>query len=226
MAKFLEKYKARKLRKRGDSIKSIASILNVSSSSVSTWVRDIKLTPKQYLILENNSRDPYYGKRLNHINDVKHKTEMKIIKLFGQGINDVGILTKRELFLVGIGLYWSEGFKKDSQVGFANSDPKMINFFMKWLFECFNYKVEDLIPRVTVNISHKHRINEIEKYWSNETKIPINLFKKPFYQNFIWKKVYENPNEYFGLLRVKVRKSKDFLRRIHGFIQGLRLQVE
>src|SRR5260221_12423691 len=102
----------------------------------------------------------------------------------------------------------------------------MVNLFIRWLRECFEYNASDLIPRTTINISHKERIGEIQQYWSDITGIPIDLFKKPFYQNVKWKKIYENPNEYFGVLRIKVRRSIDFLRKIHGFIEGLRLQAE
>jgi transcriptional regulator with XRE-family HTH domain len=226
MAKFQEKIEAKNLRKSGLSIKKIAKKLKVSVSSVSYWVRDIILTKEQLEVLGKHARDPYYGNRLKYINEVKRNTNIKIEKLKNEGIHEVGDLSKRELFLVGSALYWGEGFKKDSQVGFANSDSTMINLFLRWLYECFDYKTHDLIPRLTLNFSHKDRVKEVEEFWSKETKIPRDYFRKPFFQNFKWKKVYENPNDYHGVLRIKVRKSKDFLRKIHGYIEGLRLQSQ
>ncbi len=226
MAKSEEKIKARSLRKGGESLKVIAKILNVSPRSVSNWCRDIELTKEQTLNLEKRTTDPNYGNRQKYLNLIKANKNSKIEKLRDEGAKEINKLSKRELFLVGVSLYWAEGFKKDSQVGFANSDPKMINLFLRWLYECFDYKVSDLIPRLTLNISHKERTREIEEYWSRVTGIPIENFQKPFYQNVKWKKVYENPNEYFGVLRIKVRRSIDLLRKIHGFIEGLRLQAE
>ena len=79
-----------------------------------------------------------------------------------------------------------------------------------------------MILRVTVNISHEYRIKEIQNYWSKIANVPSGDFRKPFYQKVKWKKVYENPNEYFGVLRIRVRKSTDFLRKIHGWIEGLK----
>lgn len=226
MAKFIQKNKAIKLRQTGLSIKKIAKKLDVSVGSVSVWVRDVVLTKEQIKQLSINATDPFYGKRLNYINKIKRQTDNKIIRLKKEGIKKIGHLSKRELFLIGVALYWSEGFKKDSQVGFANSDPKMINFFLKWLYDCFGYNTNDVFVRVTLNISHLKRIDEVQKYWSKEINIPISFFRKPFYQNVKWKKTYEHPNEYYGVLRIKVLKSKDFLRKIHGFIEGLRLQVD
>ncbi len=225
MARSLEKIEAIKLRKQGFSIKFIAKKVNVSVSSVSTWVRNVVLTKDQFDKLTENARNPYYGNRLKYINKIKKLTDQKINRLKKEGIKAVGNLSKRELFLVGVALYWGEGFKKDSQVSFANSDPKMIRLFLKWLFDCFGYHIDDFSARITLNISHANRINEVQNYWSKEVGIPISNFRKPFYQNVKWQKVYEHPNEYFGVLRIKVLKSKDFLRKIYGFIEGLRLQA-
>ena len=225
MAKSKQRIQARELRGGGESIKVIAKLLKVSPGSASLWCRDIVLTKKQIIDLEKRARDPHYGRRLSYSLAQQRKRQEKTVRLREEGIKDVGKLRKRELFLTGIALYWAEGFKKDSQAGFASSDPAMIKFFIKWLEECCDYGVEDLIFRVTVNISHKNRIGEIEKHWSNIIGIPESSFQKPYYQNVKWKKVYENPSEYFGVLRVKVRKSTDFLRKIYGWMEGLRLQA-
>lgn len=226
MAKPKEKIEARKLRKQGESIKAIAKRLKVSPSTASLWCRDIKLSPTQIKALEKKAKDPHYGRRLEYALSQQKKRIEKTKRLKRQGVREVGDLTKRELFLAGIALYWAEGFKKDSQAGFASSDPNMIKFFLKWLNESCGYKTQDLIFRVTINASHAHRVKEIENYWSEITRIPGAYFQKPFYQNVKWKKIYENPNEYFGVLRVKVRKSTDFLRKIHGWIEGLSLNTK
>jgi transposase len=44
MSKVLEKARARRYRKEGKSIKEIARLLGVSSSSVSIWCADLRLT--------------------------------------------------------------------------------------------------------------------------------------------------------------------------------------
>ncbi len=221
MAKSKEKFESIELRKNGESIKSIAKKLNVSPGSVSVWCKDVKLTVDQLKILEKHAHDPNYGRRLQNSQNQRLKKEIKIKELLEKGAEQIEILSKKELFLVGIALYWAEGFKKDTQVGFANSNPEMINLYLRWLYECCGVKIENLIARVTINISHKDRIDEIQSQWSKSTHIPQEYFRKPFYQQFKWKKIYENPNEYYGVLRIKVRKSTDLLRIIHGWIKGL-----
>jgi len=225
MSKSVQKIEARKLRSEGESIKKIARQLRVSVGSVSAWCRNVELSSAQKKALDNNARNPYYGGRGIYLRRLKKRIDSKTEKLKMIGIKKIGRLNKRELFLTGASLYWAEGFKKDSQAGLASLDTKMIQFFVRWLKICFGYQDKDLIFRVTVNISHKYRITEIEEYWSKVLNIPLNQFRKPFFQNFKWKKTYENPNEYYGVLRVKVRKSKDFLRKIYGFIEGLKFNI-
>jgi hypothetical protein len=223
MAKSLLKLKAREMRILGESIKTIAKKLKVSTGSVSVWCRDIELTEQQIKKLEQNYRDPFYGKRLENVQRQKQIRLDKIKQLTESGLNEIGQISSRDLFVAGVALYWAEGFKKDSQAGFANSDPTMMGLFIKWVTESCSYSINDLSFRVTANISHKHRIDDIQKYWSETLNIPLGQFQKPFFQNVVWKKIYENEDKYYGVLRIKVRKSTDFLRKIHGWIEGLRL---
>jgi len=221
MAKSKEKLKTQSLRRRGSSIKEIAKLLNVSVGSVSTWCKNITLTTAQIKNLQKRRTDPFYGKKLDYYLKKKKEFEGKVNNLKRQGRKTVGQLTKRDIFLIGIALYWAEGFKKDHQVGFANIDPDMIKFFLSWLNQCFNINHQDLILRVTANISYIHQVKKLERYWSNELNIPINQFSKPFFQKTLWKKQYKNSNNYHGVLRIKVRRSVDLLRQIYGFIEGI-----
>ncbi len=211
------------MRSGGESIKVIAKKLSVSSGTVSLWCRDVKLSQKQLRELERRAHDPNYGKRLeNSLKQQKIRIE-KTKRLFEEGISQVGKLNKRELFLAGIALYWAEGFKSDSQAGFCNSDPNMIKFFLTWLKTCFGYKNSDFRLRVGLNESFRDKTNEIEDFWARLTIIDKENFQKPFYQKVKWQKQYDHPENYHGVLRIRVRKSTDFLRKICGYINGLSL---
>ncbi|MCL4363795.1 hypothetical protein M1328_00985 [Patescibacteria group bacterium] len=225
MAKSKEKLKSRQLRRKGESIKKIANSLGVSPSSVSFWVKDIRLTQKQIETLRKRQTDPFYGKRLDYYLKKKKEFEKKILFLKNKGVKEIGSLSKRDTLLVGIALYWGEGFKKDHQVGLASSDVNISRFFVYWLKEVFDISHKDLILRVTANISYRNRINKLEKFWSKALAIPLNQFSKPYFQKSVWKKQYENKNDYHGVLRIKVKKSVDLLRKIFGYIEGLSLNI-
>lgn len=226
MAKSKEKIKARKLRRKGESIKKIANLIKVSVSTASLWCRDIELTDNQIENLRKRQTDPFYGKRLDYYLKKKKEFSLKLLDLKNEGIKSIGRLSKREIFLIGIALYWGEGFKKDSLIGLATLDINIAKFFIFWLNKSFGIESNDLLLRVTANISYKSKIKELERYWSKELKIPVSQFSKPFFQKTIWKKEYENKENYHGVLRIRVRRSIDLLRKIFGYIEGISLSVK
>ncbi|MCG2691933.1 hypothetical protein L6272_03840 [Microgenomates group bacterium] len=225
MAKSAQRLEARKLREQALSINEIANKLNISKRTISRWCNDILLDSKQKQILWSRARTKY-NKNFRKYCETKHeKTLAKIDRLKLEGIDKVSKLNKRELFIAGAALYWAEGFKKDMRFGFANSDPKMNKFCLKWLKDCLGIKNQEISMSVTVNISHQKRIQEIEKYWQKETGISKSQFTKPFYQRTKWAKKFEENNKYFGVLRIRVVRSTDLLRKIKGHIEGLKQNV-
>lgn len=225
MIKIKEQKEARKLRRQGKSIKEIAKKIKVSPGSVHRWCFDIEIDPQHVKKLEQRVFDALQRGRQTAAKIQKKKKTEEIIKFKKLGIIDIGELSEREFFIAGVSLYWAEGFKKDSRLGFANSDPNMIKFFLKWLIKCCKVPEKDIRLRVGLNISHKNRVREIEKYWSEITNIDLSQFQKSFFQNFKWKKVFKKPEEYFGVLRIRANKQRQLFRRIHGWIEGLRFQA-
>ena len=151
---------------------------------------------------------------------IKEKTK----KLLEDGIKDVGELSKRELFLAGIVLYWAEGFKhpEESGLGLATSDPAMATFYIYWLKTCLGISSNILKLRVTANYSHAYRISEIQNYWSNYLNVPQERFTKPFFQRTVQKKYYANYQNYHGVIRIHVPKSLDRLRKMRGWLEGIK----
>jgi len=225
MAKSKEKLEARKLRKKGESIKRIAKILNVSVSSVSIWCRNIELTNEQINNLAKRRSSPFFGKRKKYFFKRKKEFAKKVLSLKNEGIKSIGKLDKRDILLIGIALYWGEGFKKDHLVGLASSDINISKFFIYWLKKCFNISYKDLILRVTANNSYKDKIRDLEKFWSRGLKIPLSQFSKSYFQKTKWKKEYENKDLYHGVLRIKARRSVNLLRKIFGYIEGISLSI-
>jgi hypothetical protein len=221
MAKSQLRLRAREQRMNGLGIKTIAYTLGVSSSTVSLWCRDIVLTPQQIKELELRSRDPSYGRRLLYAKAQQERRNKKITALFEEGKKDIGEVTQRDLFVAGVALYWAEGFKKDNLVGFSNSDPTMILFFVRWLSICGIGKSR-LKFRLGVNEAYKESVHKIEEFWQEILDVDKNQFQKPFFQRVKLQKIYDNQENYHGVLRVRVSKSTDFLRKIHGWIAGLK----
>lgn len=202
MAKSAQRIEARRLRRTGESIIVIAKKLGVAKSFVSHWCDDIFLTKQQRKkLLWNSFKGGKKGRLLGAMANKRERINREK-NLKNEGLKEIGKLTQRELFLVGAALYWAEGLKKDRRITLVNSDPEMIILFIRWLKECLCVNIEDIYCHVSINQDHQFRINEVQNYWSKITGIPLSGFTKPSY-----KKVYENFNEHYGTLFLKLRKS-------------------
>lgn len=217
MAKTHEKRRAQEMRHRGKSIREIAKILSVSKSSVSHWCRDISLTKTQQERLTRNRYTKGVGKLLENAEKRRawhrYHTELYTEK----GKQDLGTLSKRDRFLIGLALYWGAGYRKgNDEVGFASSDPAIIQFMVQWFIEQYGVVTPEFILRVSVNAAHEDGIDTIEQYWSEITRIPRNQFTKPSFTKNPSKKVRVNENAHMGTLRIKIRRSTNIKRRILG----------
>lgn len=221
MAKSILKLQAIKFRKQGKSIREIASIVNISSSSVSYWCRNIQLTKKQQECLIKNQKSRTYAGRLKSAENLKKKRIEITKRLKEEGIKNMGKLTEKELFLAGIGLYWGEGYRSHEMIGFTSKDDQIISFIIDWFKRFLKIKNHDFILRVSINNIHKKRIRETEKHWSKLTGIPLKQFTKPSFIKTKQRKIYFSNNKYYGTLRITVRKSRNMHRKFMGWIAGL-----
>lgn len=211
------------LRRKGKSIREIARLLSISPSTVSVWCKDIILSIEQKNnLLRSKSRILHLRKLAaeSHQNKV-----LRVKNLVEKAEEEIGLLTKKELFLIGVALYWGEGFKslKEGRMGFCNSDPRMIKFMMKWFKEALKIKSEDFIFRTEFNQSHKDREEKIKFFWSRLVRMPLDQFEKSYYHKSVWLRAYPNRDDYFGILRIRIRKSSVLLNKTKGWINGLAL---
>lgn len=218
MAQTLLRDKTRILRNRGASLNDIVKQLKAPKSTIRYWCRDIVLSDAQLKRL-------FKKQRLGGMKAAEKLRKKRIFltqQLLRDGIKEAGKITKRDLFIAGIALYWAEGYRKgDGEFGFTNSDPKMIKFIIKWLQQVFKTQKKKIHLRVYVNIDHKNRISDIQDFWSKTVKIPLQQFSKPTFIKIKNKKRHLNSSEYFGVIRVKVRNSVNLKRKLLGFIEGL-----
>lgn len=217
-----EKIIALKLRKDGAGIGEIASKLNVSKSTVSYWCKDIVLTKEQFKKILSNTA---FRRNAGSLKGAEQKRKERINRVEywkRQGLRDVGDITKRDLFVAGLALYWGEGYKKGSmETAITNSDPSIISLYIKWLKEIYCVDKKDLILRVSINESHKNREEIVNKYWAKITGISRSQFTKTSFIKSKSSKIYSNANEHFGTLRVKARRGTNLRYRILGSIEAL-----
>ncbi|MEK7566453.1 MAG: hypothetical protein AAB494_02145 [Patescibacteria group bacterium] len=223
MAKFEKRLEARKLRRKGRSIKSIAKRLDVSKGSVSVWCRDLKLTERQRNILMKKAIAAGHKGRMIGAEMNRQKRLESISYFKEKSLKDIGKLSKRELLVSGIALYWGEG-SKGGKLSFANSDPALILFMIKWFKEIMGVKDEEFMPRIYINEIHKPREMKVLKFWAALLNLPASQFRKTIFIKTKQKKVYENYENYYGVLAFRVRNSAKLGYYILGLIDALKAQ--
>lgn len=119
------KYTAIQLRLKGYSIKSIAKKIGAAQSSVSIWTRAVQLTPKQMERLRTNMHSP---KSIEKRRQSRLKSEaIKRAVIVDCAKAEIESLSKRELWLIGIALYWGEGAKLEVQFNFLMATQGLLS---------------------------------------------------------------------------------------------------
>jgi hypothetical protein len=210
--------RARELRLQGWTYDRIEAELGCSRSSVSLWVRDLPRPER---------RDPREQAKLAARKRWEHELAVRDEKrqrTKTAAATEIGELSDRDLFVIGVALYWAEGTKdkphaRRERVTFVNSDPGMIRVFLAWL---------DLLSVERADISYRVMIHETadvdaaEMYWAEVVQADRSAFGKTTLKRHNAKTVRKNTgDEYRGCLVLTVRQSAELYRRIEGWWGGI-----
>ena len=162
-----DRERARQLRAEAWTLQQIAAELQASRGQVSVWVRDVAFTPAA------RSRARRRGP-----NSLQRRKQDEIERLHAIGVARIGELSRKQVLVAGTALYAGEGSKTDGSVRFANSDPRMILFFVTWLRAFF--PVDEARLRVNLYLHEGLDLDAANLFWSDLTAIPIGQFTTPY----------------------------------------------
>ncbi|MFF6803420.1 hypothetical protein [Streptomyces sp. NPDC012616] len=210
--------RARELRLQGWTYDRIEAELGCSRSSVSLWVRDLpkperKRTPEEASAIARRG----WEAKLRIRDEERQRTKEAARQA-------VGNLSPRELFLVGVGLYWAEGakdkpYERRESVTFVNSDPGMIEVYLAWL-DLLGIERDRL--RYAVMIHENADVAGAENYWAELVGADPSRFNKTTLKKHNPKTVRKNTGEtYRGCLAIKVLQGAALYRRIEGSWYGI-----
>jgi hypothetical protein len=165
--KLAEQNKARELRAQGQLLDDIAEQLGVAKSSVSLWVRDVEFTPSKRR----------YGPRVRP-NSLMRRKQEEIDAALAFGRDALGQLTAEQFLAAGAALYAGEGAKTEGAVLFANSDPRMVAFFLAWLRHFFD--IDESRLRLRVYLHDGLDLEAASVFWAEVTGIPVRQHTKPY----------------------------------------------
>ncbi|MCU0678642.1 MAG: hypothetical protein MUF19_03630 [Candidatus Pacebacteria bacterium] len=216
------KIKAINLRREGKTYSEILVDVPVAKSTLSLWLRETKLSKLQNQKLSAKKRSA----QLRGGEAQRAKRIAKTKEIYQKAIKQVGTLSKRELFLIGVALYWGEGSKERSRKGqaliFGNSDPNMIKFYKRFLTESLGISADRLVYSIYIHEERKRCIQEDIAFWGHILNIDDFRPQFIYYKKHSIKTNRTNiGKQYHGTLRIVVRKSSSILRMISGTIYGI-----
>lgn len=212
---------AMSLRRGGYSYTEIQKFVSVPKATLSYWFKDIKLSEAQLVRLQKKRDEAIQQGAQVRSKRVSEAIE-KIEKTSAKDIEDI---TKRELWLMGIILYWRERVSdRDVKKGvkFTSSDPYLIKLFLKWLMEVGQLGETDVLCDILVDDDKKKAIS----YWSEVTGFPQAVFTRIYIQKTKKKrKKRQVKKAEFGLLRIRVKASSMLARQLSGWIKAIQSKI-
>ncbi|WP_406202460.1 hypothetical protein OH807_24230 [Kitasatospora sp. NBC_01560] len=209
---------ARRLRREGRTYDEIRAEPGVSKSSISLRVRDLPAPPRRARSYKGKERLAVAMAKRDEVR-VRTKEAAKA---------EIGPMSKRDLFVVGIALCWAEGAKakecaRRETVRFINSDPQVIGLHLAWL------QLLGISPdrwRLRVAIHESADVEGAEHYWAEVAGVPVERFLRPTLKRHNPKTTRKNTGTtYRGCLSVNVLGSADLYRRIEGWWSGMEVDV-
>ena len=214
-----------KLRKQGKSYNEISRTLKIAKSTLSYWLRDLKLSENA----ESRIKGRYGIGTAKLIERNKKQTIIARERadiIIENARKEVAELKGDPLFLIGTSLYWAEGYKKGLHgskwkcVNFTNSDPEMVQLMMKY-FRTICEASDDKI-RIQLIAHPNIDINKAVSFWSKLTGIPKKQFIKTSLKISTASKGKRNINTLrFGTIHIRIYSVKLFF-RIMGWIEGMK----
>jgi len=208
-------------RRAGVSLLELSKKYGIAKSTLSLWCRDLKLSAVVREKIKRRWLQNTAPARAKGVLKNKQKRLDSIELEYIKAKKTINKVNPRDLLIMGVGLYWAEGSKKETGSGFSfiNSDCLMIKLVYEWLTRILCIKEDQLIINLVINEGHRTRELSVLKFWSNLLKLPIGSFGNTTFIKNPYRRKYDNHPNYFGMLRIKVRSSAWLRRRILGMIK-------
>lgn len=212
---------ALRLRRQGLTYEAILRQSRVAKSTLWRWLKAEGLVETQ-------------PQRLTELKRIAQRKGAAVVKaariartqaLLEASSQEIGVLSRRDLWLLGLALYWAEGAKQkpgnvSASVIFTNSDPLAIKLFMRWAQEICGVSEEQLSFEL-----YLHETGDAQRarsFWSTQLQVPVEKLAHVRWKRHRPATRRTNVGDaYHGLVRVRVACSSALNRRIAGWIMGV-----
>lgn len=172
-----DRTQATEMRKSGKSYLEIEARLKIPRSTLSEWFNSEAWSIEIREKLDKAAREGHRVRlmeltktRGKHLAEAYEQARQEALKEFA-------VLKYHPLFVAGVMLYWGEGDRAtNGLVRLTNIDPVMLHVFILFLEEICGIPGGDI--RAGVLIYPDLDEKECREYWSRETGLPIENFRK------------------------------------------------
>ena len=176
MARFEDRKKAIELRLAGQTYSSIRDVLSVNKSTLSDWLKNTPLSPKQ---IEKINRDTVAHRVETYIKNTRARRERIFQGYCSSQKKKLLPLSNRELLIAGLFLYLGEGSKsRRSLIQITNSDPSIIKFSLFWVTQVLGVTKDKL--RVQLHLYKDMSIEDEVNFWLKTTGLKREQIIKPY----------------------------------------------
>ncbi|MBY0537899.1 hypothetical protein K2P47_00695 [Patescibacteria group bacterium] len=175
------KPEAIRLRKLGKSLPYIHTKLGIPKSTLSYWLKDVKLTIAQKNKLENDWKKALIKARSKAVvwHNKAKAHRIKVSESEGRLLLDNIDYSNKYITELALALlYLGEGTKAQSETGMGSSDPVILKFFVNCLRTI--YKIPEDKIKCELHLRADQDPEKILKFWSNELRISKQNFRKPY----------------------------------------------
>ena len=215
------KEKAVRLRlEQSLSYKEILAQVPVAKSTLSEWLKNFPLSEEKILELKRKGWEKGIISREKFIATMRKKREERTKEIYDSCLERISKIPRDAFFVAGLVLYLGEGSKTTySKIALANTDPRIIKFFVKWLTEFLGIPKSGL--KAQLHLYPSMDIEKEKKFWQNTLNFKKDQFYKPYISkilrgSFSYKESFRHGtcSVYFG----SVEKKMELMANIQAFI--------
>ena len=207
-------------RRQGISYEDIRTRLGIAKSTLWRWLKADGLVETQSQRLTELKRQAQ--RKGAATVRAQYLSRTRAVK--AQAHREFGSFSQRDLFVIGTALYWAEGTKQKphniaQRVVFTNSDPAMLQVFLRWLRDMCHVPNDVLTYELCIHTSGD--IEAAKRFWSVTLQVPSERFRIRLKRHRRSSSRRNVGERYVGLVRITVQKSAQLNRRIAGWIERL-----
>ncbi len=188
------------LRQEGFSYSEIEKKFNISKSTLSLLLRDLKLNDSALSVLISK----------------KFKSKEMAAKEWSDARewakSQIRTIDQRDKMIILAMLYWGEGTKRELNI--INSDPALLQIFMSCI-RSMGIDEDDIT--VSIRLHDRKRAKEALNFWMNALRVKKTAFMA--FEFIYGKKEGKIP---YGMCRIRIRRAALYFKRIMSMISEVK----